>query len=88
MQDASAERTEADQELPSKAARRKARKERVLGGLEAHSAMLLADGGDFVGSAAYIMRLVYSHPYPPLSLQLTAVLLFSPRGPLTAPAAV
>ena len=40
MQDASAERTEADQELPSKAARRKARKERVLGGLEAQGVVL------------------------------------------------
>ena len=40
MQDESAERTEADQELPSKAARRKARKERVLGGLEAQGVVL------------------------------------------------
>ena len=40
MEDASAERTEADHELPSKAARRKARKERVLGGLEAQGVVL------------------------------------------------
>ena len=39
MADASAERTEADH-VPSKAARRKARRERVLGGLEAQGVVL------------------------------------------------